>query len=268
MNIKKGYYRDIIEYNSLAEFYEYIMETPINETFKGYELSSKKGGYDFTYTHSFDEAVSLFKNGWKDMSEKLTQILKVEMGNMEKIMVSKNVASVQGYQPIVPLYLNGIPANMVSRQMQPMKQKIITINKSVTYSGRTTIEQIVEQSIKALSIVKKIENQNYRCNLNIVLGTEVAYKAYVIRIRIKSANERLNVNKVSFPLVHPSMLRRLFFRFIEVYPTVPYDFRLGYGKPTDPKALREIYSKEILLPQFIHKDIKQIKTLNDLENIY
>lgn len=268
MNVKKIGRRELIEFNSLLEFYEYIMNTPTNETFKYDDLSSKKGTYSFTQTYSFEEAVELFKTGWKDMSEKLTQMLKVETDKMEKAMVSKNVVGVQGYQPIVPLFLNGIPANMVSRKMQPMKQKIITINKSITYIANVTTDQIIEQSIKALAIIKKLENQNYRCNLNIILGVETGEKGYIVKVRIKSANERLNINKLSFPLVHPSMLRRLFFRFIEVYPNVPRGFRCGYGFAIGSSTLRETCSNEILLPQFINKDIKTIRTLDDLEKIY
>lgn len=267
MNTKQVNWREFIEYNSLAEFYEYIMNTPLNESFRWRELSSVSNSYSFSQTNSFDEAIELFKTGWQDMSEKLTQRLKLEMGKMEKVMVSKNVVSVQGYQPIVHLYLNGIPSNMVSRKMQPMKQKVITLNKSITYSAFVSIEQIVEQSIKALAIIKKLENQNYRCNLNIILGTEIPGKGYIIKVRIKSANERLNINKLSFPLVHPSMLRRLFFRFIETYPNVPSGFVRGYGRPTDIESLREAYPDEILLPQFINKDIKQINTLDDLEKL-
>lgn len=267
MNVKQIGYREFIEYNSLAEFYEYITNTPLNETFRWGRLSSVDNDYSFSQTYTFEEATELLKTGWQDMSERLTQTLKAEMGKMEKVMVSKNMVSVQGYQPIVPLYLNGIPANMVSRRMQLMKQKVITLNKSITYSGAVSTEQMVEQSIKALAIVKKLENQNYRCNLNIILGTEEPGKGYTIKIRVKSANERLNINKLSFPLVHPSMLRRLFFRFIETYPNVPGSFRLGYGRPTDADNLRKAYPDEILLPQFINKDIKQINTLDDLEKL-
>lgn len=268
MNVKQVGCREFVEYNSLSEFYDYIINTPLNETFKwNNRLSSIHNDYNFTQTYSFDEAIDLFKTGWQDMSEKLNQMLKVEMGKMEKVMISKNTISVQGYQPIVPLYLNGIPANMISRKMQPMKQKVITLNKSVTYGSDTPRAVIIAESIKALAIIKKLEKQNYRCNLNIILGTETSDKGYTIKVRIKSANERLNINKLSFPLVHPSMLRRLFFRFIETYPGVPSSFRVGYGRPTDAEDLQRAYPDEILLPQFIRKDIKSINTLKDLEKL-
>ena len=100
-----------------------------------------------------------------------------------------------------------------------------------------------------------------------IVGTEAGGKRYCIKVRIKSANERLNINKLSFPLVHPSMLRRLFFRFVEVHPGVPRSFVRGYGMPLQPEDYRSIYSDEILLTQFINKDVDKIKSLEDLEKL-
>lgn len=209
----------------------------------------------------------MFKNGWSDMATKLVQKLKVIESKTEPTMKPKNVLGVAGYQAIVPLYLQGVPNNMVTKKMTPVKQKVITLNKSIDYSGGVSADQIIEESIKAMQIVKKLEAQGYRCNLNIVLGSsEPDIKLYV-KIKIKSANEKLNVSKLAFPLVHPSMLRRLFFRFIEVYPHVTKSFVSGYGSPAKSSELREVFKGEYLLPNFIKKDVNKIKTIDDLENI-
>lgn len=151
--------------------------------------------------------------------------------------------SVQGYQAVVPLYLNGCPQNMVNSKMVSVKQKIITLNKSVSYSAYTTTRQIEDESVKAMQIVKRLESQGYRCNLNIVLGVFKGTRRFIVKIRIKNANEKLNVSKLAFPMVHPSMLRCLFFRFIEVYPKVTSVFSYGYGHPIKGGALREFLDK-------------------------
>lgn len=134
-------------------------------------------------------------------------------------MKPRTCLGVQDYQAVVPLYLMGVPNNMVTKKMVPMKQKVITLNKSIDYNAGVSADDIMDESIKAMQIVKKLEAQGYRCNLNIVLGTSAGSKQFIIKVRIKSANEKLNISKLALPLVHPSMLRRLFFRFIEVYPT-------------------------------------------------
>ena len=157
---------------------------------------------------------------------------------------------------------------MINKKMVPIKQKVITLNKSIDYNCCVDADQIIEESVKAMQIVKKLEAQGYRCNLNIVLGSEAGGKQFVMKIRIKSANEKLNVSKLAFPLVHPSMLRRLFFRFIEVYPKVTSNFVVnGYGRPASSSQLRDVFKGEYLIPNFVKKDVNTIQTLNDLENI-
>lgn len=259
--------REVVEYDSLQEFYNYICDTPINEVFRWEEHSSVTGSKSFTHTESFNEAVELFKNGWSDMASKLVQKLKVIESKTQPTMKPKTQLSVCGYQAIVPLYLNGVPNNMVNKKMVPVKQKVITINKSIDYSAATTTDQIIDESIKAMQIVKKLETQGLRCNLNIVLGTKEPDKEIFIKVRIKSANEKLNVSKLAFPLVHPSMLRRLFFRFIEVHPTITRSFTHGYGRPAQSSDIRETFKSEYLLPNFIKKDVDKINTIEDLENV-
>lgn len=262
---------EVVEYDSLHEFYEYLIHTPFNDAFCWAKHSSVDGDYYFTKTRDFSEAVELFKNGWSDMATKLVQKLKVIESKTEPTMKPRNVLGVAGYQAIVPLYLQGVPNNMVTKKMTPVKQKVITLNKSIDYNGGVSADQIIEESIKAMQIVKKLEAQGYRCNLNIVLGTTAGYpsnsKQFVVKVRIKSANEKLNVSKLAFPLVHPSMLRRLFFRFIEVYPHVTKSFVSGYGRPATSDEMRNIFKGEYLLPNFIKKDVNTIKTIDDLENI-
>ena len=260
---------EVIEFDSLQEFYNYICDTPFNEVFRWTKHSSVDGSKLWTKTESFEEAVSLFKNGWSDMASKLVQKLKVIESKTEPAMKPRNTLSVCGYQAVVPLYLQGVPNNMMNKKMVPVKQKVITLNKSLDYSSVTSSDKIVEESVKAMQIIKKLEAQGFRCNLNICLGTSAGYpeKQFIIKVRIKSANEKLNVSKLAFPLVHPSMLRRLFLRFIEVYPNITKSFVSGYGRPASSSELRNIFKGEYLLPNFIKKDVNTIKGIDDLENI-
>ena len=256
----------VVEYDSLNEFYKYICDTPFNSAFRWADHGSVSSGKSWTKTESFEEAVKLFKEGWSDMAAKLVQKLKVIEKETQPVKKAKQTTGVVGYQAIVPLYLNGVPNNMVSKKMVPMKQKIITLTKSIDYSAKVTSDEIIEESIKAMQIVKKLEAQGYRCNLNIALGTSKD-KKFMIKVRIKSANEKLNISKLAFPLVHPSMLRRLFLRWIEVYPEITKQFVGGYGTPAKSYEMRECFPGDYLLPNFIAKDVNHINTLEDLEKI-
>ena len=259
-----------VEFSSLSEFYDYLCKTPLNDAFRWSVKQSDSRSTKYAVwskTKSFDEAVDLLKHGWPEMSDTLVQRLKAEQSKMEPVMVSKNTIGVQGYQPIVPLYLMGVPTNMVRREMTPIKQKVITLNKYISYSANITSDMIVDESIKALLLIKKLEAQNYRCNLNVVFGSDKYTRGFIVKIRVKSANEKLNVSKLSFPLVHPSMLRRLMIRFIEVHPLTTREFVGGYGFPIEYPVIRGATPGEYLLPSFISTDVRKIRTLEDLNKI-
>jgi hypothetical protein len=255
---------EVVEFSSMNEFYKYLCDTPFNDVFRWKKHSSVDGDEYFTGTKSFEEAVDLMKNGWKDMSQKLEKELKASSVTMEKVYKARNYKDVCGYQAIVPLYLQGIPNNMVNKKMVAVKQKVVTIDKSVDYSGSVNTQKIIDESVKALQIVKKIESQGVRCNLNIVIGSKEPDKNIFVKIRVKNASEKLNASKLAFPLVHPSMLRRLFFRFIEVHPTVTKSFVGGYGMPSVTNDLKEIFNDEYIIPAVFRKDISEVHSLDDL----
>lgn len=268
-NINIGYKEvEQIKYDSLNEFYKYICDTPFNNAFRWARHGSVDNDKSFTHTDSFEEAVDLMKNGWTDMAQKLTKKLKDIETEMVPMTKRKSVYDVAGYQCSVPRYLNGIPTSMIRTINAPAKQKVVNLVKSIDYSGSVSVDKMLEESIKAMQIVKKLENQGYRINLDIMLGSTQSYDGFIIRIRIKNASERLNISKLAFPLVHPSMLRRLLFRWIEVYPKITKEYVSGYGRPLSNEDGRKAINKgEIFIPSIIRKDMSKINTLDDLENL-
>ena len=229
-----------IEFNSIQEFVEYLKKD-VTDNFKNV-LSSE----------------NLLKNGWTQMTERLKTQLKAQT-KMAPTMTSKNVLSVQGYQPVVPNYLMGLPNSMITKKVVPVKQKVVTLSKCVAYSWKVSTDTIVKESVKALRLIQKLEASGYRINLNVLLFVRARNgQGFCVKVRIKNSGEKLNISKLSFPLVHPSFLRRLYFRFVEVHPTIPECMNVGYGTPLSPTEISSIMndSTDILLPQFIKKDIE------------
>lgn len=256
--------KSISEFDSINEFYKYLCDTPFNEAFRWEHHVSVDGSYSFTQTHNFGEAVNLMKDSWSDMAKKLNAKLQIKEKQNAMVNKRKMVNSVAGFQPIVPLYLAGVPTNMVQQKMVPVKQKIVNITKSVTYSASVSTETIVEESVKAMQIVKKLEAMGYRVNLSIALGSIKDDRQLFSKVCIKHANEKLNVSKLAFPMVHPSMLRRLFFRFIEVCPDTTKSFTRGYGIPATADQIKKVYSEEIILPAKFRGNVENIHSLEDL----
>jgi hypothetical protein len=272
MREKKENNTTIIEYESINEFLNYINHTKVNEAFSHAEQKSKtttREREEFTKTKSYDEAIELLHSGWEEGTQKLEKVFRDKRKAVIPSTMRKIIVGVQGYQALVPLYLMDIPQNMVSTKVVPIKKKVITIDKNISYNYKVSTEKIIEESVKALQIVNAYEGQSFRCNLNIVFGVSemLGSKKFIIKLRIKSSNERLNVSKMSFPLVHPSMLRRLFFRWEEVYPEITRRFVGGYGCPMSNYELGKYYKDDYLLPTIIDTDVNKLSTLDDLKNI-
>lgn len=258
------------EFPSINSFYKYLCDTPYNSVFedeffrRSDEQSDKRT--KFVGTESFQEAIDLMLHGWEIASETLAQKLNASKTDYGYVTRPRNVLSVSGYQPVVPLYLAGVPTSMVDRRMVPVKQKVVTITKMIAYNYRVSKEIILEESAKVLRVVKTLESQGCKVNLNIVCGfCELDDTEIICKVRIKNANERLNVSKIAFPLVHPSMLRRVMFRFLEVCPDTTEKYRIGYGGVVTHKRLKEIFPKDLVIPNIWAcgknglKDLKSIQ---------
>ena len=110
------------------------------------------------------------------------------------------------------------------------KQKIITITKNCSYLAYVSKEAIQKSNILALHLVRTLEAKGYKVNVNYLNVTAGKNQAIITKIKLKAANERLNISKLAFPLVHPSMMRRIMFRYREVLPELTdTQFAWNYG---------------------------------------
>lgn len=221
------------QFDNIQELIGFITNTPLNDSFRWAKLSSSESSSSyqkFCKTNNFDEALGLLKNGWHDMAKKLEQEIKLKTRSEVTKTAPRATYSVAGYQACVPRYLQGVPDSMIYSKQVPVKQKVITINKQVNYLANVSAEEIVEESVKALTIIAKLEAQGYRVQLNAVTCS-TSYTGYtqITRTCIKKPGERLSMAKMAFPLVHPSMLRRIIFRYGEVNPHTPKSWVGHYG---------------------------------------
>lgn len=238
------------EFDSIAELYEYINKTPLNEIFRWRKLSSSEVGYKstrFTKTKSFEDAVDKLLHGDEETAKTLTERAKVEC-KMENLTTRKTVYDVQGFQASVPRYLQGIPTSMVNQKMVPAKQKVITITKNIGYTCSFSAEDIIKESINAMKLVKQIEARGMRCNLYVTSIAADSSVAIGYRVKVKNANEKLNISKLAFTMANPSMLRRIAFRYREVAPETTSGFADGYGHSLNPKELFQVAKGEYFLP--------------------
>lgn len=230
-----GYKIYMEEYNSISEFVQKINSRPQNP-----EMTSKQsenGGFSFTGTNDYNEAENLLLHGWVEESEKLNEMLKLKALKEKSV---KNTYDVAGFQCSVPRYLQGIPTNMINQKVVTKKQKVITITKNISYPAYTRKETIEQESVKVLQLVNNLEKQGYRVILNVTLIGREGDVILCNKTRIKNASERLNLSKVSFPMVHSSYLRRIMFKWIETFEYTTKSFDGTYGTPVKCEDFNDI----------------------------
>jgi len=249
-------------FKSIHEFLHFIDNTPVNKVFEHKTLASQMPTEKGFTLGTYDEAKRLLQTGWQEVSKDMNAKLKQPIANEAK---RKAVYGVAGYQAVVPRYLNNMPDSMVRQIIKVQPKPVITIVKSIGYLGQVTSDKITESSLRALQIVMAIEAAGTRVNLDVISYARVyGGESYACRIRIKSADERLNVSKVSFPLAHPDMLRRLVFRAREVDSLITSrEWTGGYGGSVyDRQEFKEVLEPtDYYLHNFIDDTAKEIENI-------
>lgn len=259
-----GYKIYMEEYNSISEFIQ-----TINSRSQNPEITSKQsktGSFSFTGTNDYSEAENLLLHGWVEESEKLNEMLKLKAIKEKSV---KNIYDVAGFQCSVPRYLQGIPTNMINQKVVTKKQKVITITKNISYSACVKKETIEQESIKVLQLVNNLEKQGYRVILNVTLITKSKNENIILcnKVRIKNASERLNLSKISFPMVHPSYLRRILFKWIETFECTTKQFNKSYGFPVKCITFNDIIKNNKNDNEYFAEALYSLKdtlTLDDL----
>ena len=213
----------------------------------GRENSSQSGNQWFTGTDNYEQAEELLKYGdvetFKFIKEKQRE-LKIDkiIGNV--INKPKTFNNIVGYQPNVPLYLNRVPTNMIDSKKIKTDFKIINIYLDVCASARVEADEIRNAGTIYATVLDMLEKSGYRTNLYIGDVSELGNEKVMYALKIKTDREPLNLEKMAFPIAHPSMLRRIGFKYMEVCDSNQDFTYSGYGRPyTDENKIKDWFKK-------------------------
>ena len=221
----------ISTFSSLDLFLNYICNTDVNPIFKT-RLSSVNGSYDFTGTNSFEEAWNLCRFTMNEGFQKFDALFNKLKYEVDYIYKKVSCNSVVGYAPNVPRYILGLPKNMCSYQNEK-SQRVINVYMNLAYSCNTSHNQIINRGVLVLRLIDYLEKNNYKVNFCTFDLSKEGDEWLYIGVTLKSVYENLNIKKMYFPLVHPSFLRRLSFRAVELSSVNNPDWSYGYGHPIE-----------------------------------
>lgn len=174
---------------------------------------------------SYEEALDLLRNGYQPTVDAMNGVFKASKNGEAKRIAFQN--QIQGFAPVVPLALKGVPNCMVNMTMKPIKAKVIDVCYDMTASCGKSSKQIIEAGQILLGTIIELEKQGYRVNIYAMQSYSDDYSCDMLSVKVKSSGQPLDLKRISFPLTHTA-----FFRVIGLdwYSKVPGGkYRGGYG---------------------------------------
>ena len=95
------------------------------------------------------------------------------------------------------------------------KRKHIDIYYNSAILSRVSTDEIFNRGAITLCLVEILENMGFSVDLNIFTMSEESNQIHYAKFNLKNNSERMNIQKLYFPLCHPSFLRRLVFKLRE-----------------------------------------------------
>ena len=264
---------DVFEHQfySIAEFLKYLENTPTSSTFQQREsLSSFSSSYDFTGTNSYEEAVKLIKYGYNEnFNQFLNYKSKIDKYLQQSKISTKLFNDYIGHVPDVKAYLEGNPLSMLNK-CGPKRNKI-NIYYNCGYACITTIEQVFNFGVLTLALVDALEKLNYNVDLHIFELSHYYKEIFFANYIFKKENERANIKKLYFVLCHPSFLRRLGFRLMEVTEGLSSEWTYAYGKVCGVSYIKDMFNLEennIIITDPDEMGVKGNNLITDANNFF
>lgn len=226
----------------------------------------KKHDKSFTGVESLDEACELLKTGYQPAVDRLKTGIKANLSGQGKRISFFN--DVVGFQPIVPLALQGVPNSMQNSYMKPIKAKVLDVYYDMTVNCNIKKEDLQKAGEKLLGAILELEMQGYKFNLYAIQSYSDESSFDILCTKIKSSNTPLDLRKISFPLTHPGYFRSIGFDWYSRMPKSKY--RWGYGRGLAynhneqkvVKGFKEIFGKNAVVfcaQKMLDKDSQHIK---------
>lgn len=223
-------------FKSLEALLFTMEERPTNTAFLAKErLSSMKDETDtngrWTGTNTYDEAMEIIKAGYAEPLDRMKRAI-LKIGEKEKGTKPRTKNDYVGFVPHVPNTIMNLPITMINRERQKNRSKTIHLTYSFCASADVSANQLITGGINFISLVNSLEKQGFRVKIDVIFASMTDKTIAAYSVNLKEYGQQLNLLKLAFPLVHPAMLRRASFKWLETTPTLK-DSRFigGYGTP-------------------------------------
>lgn len=200
----------VTRYETFSEYMEHV-ESPITGT----GASRKPGDKAWAGTDSFDEAMTLAREGWKEGLDRI-QALTARLEHITSSLVHKPEIQwdVAGDFADAGLFTTGVPECMgsfvESEQVTAGSGKIVRILMNLSASACVDAETIMRRGAACCALVDALESAGRSCEIVLSAASGGGWNVETY-IPVKAAGEPLEMDRMAFLLAHPSSFRRLMF---------------------------------------------------------
>lgn len=136
-----------------------------------------------------------------------------------------------GVLPCIPAYAAGTPESMMYPVEVERQTRIARICVNISTSASVNPQSIINRGAAIVALIDRLQIEGWRIELSVVWMGLVSCNhndTMSYRVVVKQAHEPIDMDRISFALAHPSMVRRIMFRVHET--VLPY-MDQGYGSP-------------------------------------
>jgi len=231
-------------YSSTSEFSDVLTAAKVQEAWEDADVTKRNLDKDFFGVKTFKEGMSRLGSGDAETAAKITAAGEIVAG-IGGGSPQLRTAPV-GCLPCVPNYLRGLPNSMYQLNRRPEDHPVIDVYVQSGANCQYSAEQVAEAARKIASAVCMAEQEGVRVNLFACICFKTSYQtkkttqAHMAVVKIKSADEPLNLLNVAFPLAHPAFLRVAGFRWQDCF--LP-ECISGRGYSLEPSELKDVFTE-------------------------
>ena len=222
-------------YSSWSSFLEYLQDPSIVPKSDKCSSDDKSAWRrECTESKSLDDAISISRKGYAKIVpgiiECVTEIDYLLHKNETEEYLFMSTCSPLGIYDMGAV-CSGCPENAINvseRESDDKNGNTVVVNFDATVSGSYSGEEVTSRGSAVVALIYALEMSGYAVQVNTVIqikDSDDSVKMAVIRV--KEYSDALDLPVLSFQLAHPSMLRRLGFKFLEIQGVKCG----GYGTP-------------------------------------
>lgn len=206
----------LYSFDSMHEVSRYLQDTP--RVWKYKESTSTKASQSWDLSVGYAGAWKLANEGWIEGAERAQEALRAFRPQSPN---PDQKVDFFGHMPHVPRFCAGAPDSMFRHTTPPTLGggKVITLYVSVAIKCGINAQHAANYGIAIAQYINQLENDGMRVELYAVHASSGRYPVggwrLATTVKLKSADQPLDLATIVFAIGHPAMARRIGFAVME-----------------------------------------------------